>query len=285
MFDVAIIGGGPAGLSAAVTASVRNKKVAIFDSSNFSPHLRKAWIVHNYLGLANITGEELMNKFVEHAMSFKPEVIKSKVIGITEGDGFFTIGTAGDIYQAKTIILSVGTSHSETMNGERDFLGKGVSYCATCDGYFYKGKVVAAVSTIPSALEEVEYLAEICSEVKFLPLYKLTEVPKHSNITVISDKPTGITGTDRVTGLSTTGEYQPVQGVFIFRETDPIENLLPDLQLRGKSILVDEQMSTNIAGLFAAGDCTGQPYQISRATGQGLVAAIGAVSYLAKNFK
>ena len=68
MFDVAIIGGGPAGLSAAVTASVRNKKVAIFDSSNFSPHLRKAWMVHNYLGLADITGEELMNKFVEHAM-------------------------------------------------------------------------------------------------------------------------------------------------------------------------------------------------------------------------
>ncbi|MDD4320424.1 MAG: FAD-dependent oxidoreductase [Acidaminococcaceae bacterium] len=285
MFDVAIIGGGPAGLSAAVTASVRNKKVAIFDSSDFSPHLRKASKVYNYLGLPDISGEELMNKFVAHAMSFTPEVIKNKVIGITQGEESFTIGTAGDIYEAKTIILAMGVSHSDTMNGERDFLGKGVSYCATCDGYFYKGKVVAAVSTVPSALEEVEYLAELCSEVKFLPLYKLTQVPKHSNITVVSDKPTGITGTERVTGLSTTGEYLPVQGVFIFRETDPIENLLPDLQLRGKSILVDEQMSTNVDGIFAAGDCTGQPYQISRATGQGLTAAWSAVSYLAKKAK
>ena len=285
MFDIAIIGGGPAGLSAAVTASVRNKKVAIFDSSDFSPSLRKAAKVPNYLGLPDISGEELMNKFVAHAMSFSPEVIKSKVIGITQGEENFTIGTAGDIYEARSIILAMGVSHSNTMNGERAFLGKGVSYCATCDGYFYKGKVIAAVATVPSALEEVEYLAELCSEVKFLPLYKLEKVPKHSNITVISDKPTGITGTSRVTGLSTTGEYLPVQGVFIFRETDPIENLLPDLQLRGKSIMVDEQMGTNIEGIFAAGDCTGQQNQISRATGQGLIAAWSAVSYLAKKDK
>ena len=282
MYDIAIIGGGPAGLSASVTAGVRNKKTIIFEPNGFSPKLKKALTIHNYLGLPDMSGEALMEKFISHAKSFNPEIVSSKVIGISEQEGSFGIATAGEVYQAKSIILAVGISHSETLPGEKAFLGKGVSYCATCDGFFYKGKKVAVISTVPSAINEVEFLAELCEEVFFLPQYDLKVMPKHSNISIVTDKPVEVMGTDNVTGLTTSGDYLGVQGVFIFRESDPIENLLPGLQLRGKSILVDEQMATNIEGIFAAGDCTGQPWQISRATGQGLVAALSAVGYLGK---
>ncbi|MEG0797253.1 MAG: NAD(P)/FAD-dependent oxidoreductase [Acidaminococcaceae bacterium] len=281
-FDIAIIGGGPAGLSAAVTGAVRNKKIIIFDIHGFSPRLRKAHLVSNYLGFPEISGEELMNKFVEHALSFEPTVIKEKVMAVTEQDGSFSIATPKGFYEAKTIILAVGVSSSDVLSGEKEFLGRGVSYCATCDGYFYKGKKIAAIATVPEALEEIEFLAELCEEVIFLPRYELKTLPRHKNIKVVVEKPIEITGTDKVTGLRTTEAYYGVQGVFIFRESDPIDNLFPSLQLRGKSIYVDDQLTTNIEGIFAAGDCTGQPWQISRATGQGLRAALSAVSYLGK---
>ena len=279
-FDIAIIGGGPAGLSAAVTASIRNKKVIIFDVNGFSPRLRKAHLVSNYLGLPNISGQELMDKFLEHAKSFEPTVVKEKVIYASRDDKGFTIGTANGFYNAKSIILAVGASSSEIIPGEKEFIGRGVSYCATCDGHFFKGKTIAAIVTLPSALEEVDFLAEICEKVVLIPRFKLEETLKHSNIEVVSAEVDEITGTDRVTGVRTKREYYPVHGVFIFRESDPIDSLFPELLLHGKSIAVGEGMETSADGIFAAGDCTGQPWQISRATGQGLVAALSAVRYL-----
>ncbi|MGE4589435.1 MAG: NAD(P)/FAD-dependent oxidoreductase [Acidaminococcaceae bacterium] len=280
IFDIAIIGGGPAGLSAAVTASIRNKKVIIFDVNGFSPRLRKAHLVSNYLGLPNISGQELMDKFLEHAKSFEPTVVKEKVIYASRDDKGFTIGTANGFYNAKSIILAVGASSSEIIPGEKEFIGRGVSYCATCDGHFFKGKTIAAIVTLPSALEEVDFLAEICEKVVLIPRFKLEETLKHSNIEVVSAEVDEITGTDRVTGVRTKREYYPVHGVFIFRESDPIDSLFPELLLHGKSIAVGEGMETSADGIFAAGDCTGQPWQISRATGQGLVAALSAVRYL-----
>ncbi|MGL5206344.1 MAG: NAD(P)/FAD-dependent oxidoreductase [Acidaminococcaceae bacterium] len=282
IFDIAIIGGGPAGLSAAVTASIRNKKVIIFDFNGFSPRLRRAHMVSNYLGLPNISGQEMMEKFVEHAMSFDPKIVKEKVIYASQDEQTFTLGTANGFYNAKSIILSIGASSSEIIPGEKEFLGRGVSYCATCDGHFFKGKKVAAVVTLPSALEEVEFLAEICESVILMPHFKIEGALKHSNIVVIPEEADEITGTDRVTGVRTKHEYYPVHGVFIFRESDPIDSLFPELRLHGKTIATGEEMETNIEGIFAAGDCTGQPWQISRASGQGLVAALSAVKYLAK---
>ena len=103
IFDVAIIGGGPAGLSAAVTASIRNKKVIIFDVNGFSPRLRKAHMVSNYLGLPDIPGEELMAKFLDHAMSFNPVIVKEKVMYASQDEKIFTLGTANGFYNAKSI--------------------------------------------------------------------------------------------------------------------------------------------------------------------------------------
>ncbi len=282
IYDIAIIGGGPAGLSAAVTASVRNKKVIIFDVNDFSPRLRKAHLVNNYLGLPNISGQELMDKFVEHALSFQPTVVKEKVIYASEGEKVFTLGTPNGFYTVKSIILAIGASSSEIITGEKEFIGKGVSYCATCDGHFFKGKNIAAIVTVPGALDEVDFLAEICEKVILMPRFKLEAEPKQANVEVVTAEPNEIAGTDRVTGVRTKHEYYPVQGVFIFRDSDPIDALFPELQLHGKSIAVGEEMETSMDGIFAAGDCTGQPWQISRATGQGIVAALSAVKYLAQ---
>lgn len=282
IYDIAIIGGGPAGLSAAVTASVRNKKVIIFDVNDFSPRLRKAHLVNNYLGLPNISGQELMDKFVEHALSFQPTVVKEKVIYASEGEKVFTLGTPNGFYTVKSIILAIGASSSEIITGEKEFIGKGVSYCATCDGHFFKGKNIAAIVTVPGALDEVDFLAEICEKVILMPRFKLEAEPKQANVEVVTAEPDEIAGTDRVTGVRTKHEYYPVQGVFIFRDSDPIDALFPELQLHGKSIAVGEEMETSMDGIFAAGDCTGQPWQISRATGQGIVAALSAVKYLAQ---
>ena len=137
-YDVAIIGGGPAGLSAAVTASIRNKKVIIFDANGFSPRLRKAHMVSNYLGLPNISGQDLMDKFLEHAKSFEPTIVREKVMYASQDDKTFTLGTANGFYNTRSIILAVGASSSEIIPGEKEFIGRGVSYCATCDGHFFK---------------------------------------------------------------------------------------------------------------------------------------------------
>ena len=282
IYDIAIIGGGPAGLSAAVTASIRNKKVIIFDVNDFSPRLRKAHLVNNYLGLPNVNGQELMDKFVEHALSFQPKVVREKVIYASEGEKVFTLGTPNGFYNVKSVILAIGASSSEIIPGEKEFIGKGVSYCATCDGHFFKGKNIAAIVTVPGALDEVDFLAEICEKVILMPRFKLEAEPKQANVEVVTAEPNEIAGTDRVTGVRTKHEYYPVQGVFIFRDSDPIDALFPELQLHGKSIAVGEEMETSMDGIFAAGDCTGQPWQISRATGQGIVAALSAVKYLAQ---
>ena len=280
IFDIAIIGGGPSGLSAAITAGIRNKKVILFDANGFSPRLRKAHLVNNYLGMPNISGKELMDKFVEHALSFNPTIFEQKVLAASVGDKAFTLGTSEEFFTARSIILAVGVSSSEIIPGEKEFIGRGVSYCATCDGNFFKGKNIAVVLTVPEAMEEVEFLAELCEGVLLLPRFKMETAPKHDNIQIVTAEPLEITGTDKVTGVRTKDNYFAVQGVFIFRESDPIDSLFPELRLHGKSIMVGEELETNIEGIFAAGDCTGQPWQISRATGQGIVAALNAVKYL-----
>ncbi|MPN00038.1 hypothetical protein SDC9_147232 [bioreactor metagenome] len=113
-----------------------------------------------------------------------------------------------------------------------------------------------------------------------MPRFKLEGPLKHSNIEIASAEIDEIAGTDRVTGVRTKHEYYPVHGVFIFRDSDPIDSLFPELQLHGKAIAVGEEMETSVEGIFGAGDCTGQPWQISRATGQGIIAALSAVKYL-----
>jgi thioredoxin reductase (NADPH) len=281
-YDIGVIGGGPAGISAALTAASKGRKVVLFEAHGFSPRLRSVAKVTDYLGIPDISGSELMDAFVKHLRQSEVDVVEAKIISLREVGEGFVLGTPQGEYSADAVVLATGISRSTLIPGEKEFLGRGVSYCALVDAAKYKGKRVAAVATVPDAMEEIEYLAEQCEQVFFFPRYQGFVPPKKKNINVILDTPTEITGTDKVTGIRAGDDFYSVQAAFVFRASDPLNSFLPGLQIRGRSIYVDDQAQTNIEGVFAGGDCTGQPWQVNRAAGQGQKAALSAIRYLAR---
>lgn len=281
VYDIAIVGGGPAGLSAALTGRIRNKEVALFERSEFSTKLQKAHLVDNYLGMPQITGQGMMQQFAAHCLAHNPVLIKEKVISIFPTGETFTLITPGNMYQARAVILATGVVATALFRGEREFLGRGVSYCATCDGMFYRDKDVAVISYTKEGEHEAEYLGELCRTVYYLPQYRGELPPMRANVMIVTDrKPQAITGDSQVERLVTDKEDLPVHGVFILRQSDPVENILAGLEMDGDVIKVNRDLSTNIPGVFAAGDCTGKPWQIAKATGEGLVAVLSAINYL-----
>lgn len=281
-YDIAVIGGGPAGVSAAITASSKGRKVILFEAHGFSPRLRSVGMITDYMGIPDLTGTKLMDTFVEHLRKTDVEVIEQKIISLREIDEGFVLGTPHGKYTADAVVLATGISRSDLFPGEKEFLGRGVSYCAIVDAEKFHGQRVAAIATVPDAVKEIEILAEKCEHVYFFPLFKGFAPLKNKNITVILERPEEITGTDKVTGLRAGNEFYGIQGAFVFRASDPLNSFLPGLQIRGRSIYVDDQAETNIEGVFAGGDCTGQPWQVNRAAGQGQKAALSAIRYLSR---
>ena len=266
-FDIAVIGGGPAGIAAAITAQSKGRKVVLFEAHGFSPRLRSVTEITDYLGLRPMSGTELMDHFVAHLSRTDVFVVEEKVVSLKEVGNGFTIGTPSGNFDADAVVLCTGVSRSNLLIGEKEFMGRGVSYCAKVDGVNYKGKRVAAIATTDDAMDEIEILADYCEHVYLFPRYSGFRPPKRKNITIVIEPPVEITGTDRVTGLRTDTDFFGVQAVFMFRATDPLNSFLPQLQIRGRSVYVDDQAQTNIEGVFAGGDCTGQPWQVNRAAG------------------
>jgi thioredoxin reductase (NADPH) len=229
-----------------------------------------------------MSGTELMDHFVAHLSRTDVFVVEEKVVSLKEAGNGFVIGTPSGNFNADAVVLCTGVSRSNLLVGEKEFMGRGVSYCAKVDGVNYKGKRVAAIATTDDAMDEIELLADYCEHVYLFPRYSGFRPPKRKNITIVIEPPTEITGTDRVTGLHTDTDFFGVQAVFMFRATDPLNSFLPELQIRGRSVYVDDQAQTNVEGVFAGGDCTGQPWQVNRAAGQGQKAALSAIRYLAK---
>lgn len=285
-FDIAVVGGGPAGLSAALTGRIRNKSIALFEHMGFSPKLQKAHIVDNYPGLPQVTGKGLIQQLSAHCLAHDPTLIQEKVLNIfPAGDGFTLLTPAGT-YEAGAVVVATGVIATALFAGERDFLGRGVSYCATCDGMFYRDKDVAVISYTPEGEQEANFLSEICRSVYYLPQYKEEGLQLRGNIQVLQQtRPQTIKGDGQVDTLVTDKENLKVHGVFILRQSDPVENILPGLELDGEVIKVNRDMSTSIPGVFAAGDCTGKPWQIAKSTGEGLVAVLSAIGYLDKKEK
>ena len=279
VFDIAVVGAGPAGLSAALTARVRNKSVALFEHLDFSPKLQKAHSINNYPGLPATPGKEIIKQFADHCLAAGPTLIKEKVTSIFSGDTF-TLLTPQDTYEARAVVLSIGVVSSALIAGEKDLVGKGVCYCATCDGMLYRDKPVAVIAYTPEGEHEANFLGEICPVVYFLPQYKTDFQPSQPTVKVISAKVQSIVGSDEVTGLQTDAGELKVDGIFVLRQSDPAENLLPELEMDGPFVKVNREQATNIPGLYAAGDCTGKPWQIARATGEGLTAVLNAISYI-----
>ena len=279
VFDIAVVGAGPAGLSAALTARVRNKSVALFEHLDFSPKLQKAHSINNYPGLPATPGKEIIKQFADHCLAAGPTLIKEKVTSIFSGDTF-TLLTPQDTYEARAVVLSIGVVSSALIAGEKDLVGKGVCYCATCDGMLYRDKPVAVIAYTPEGEHEANFLGEICPVVYFLPQYKTDFQPSQPTVKVVLAKVQSILGSDEVTGLQTDAGELKVDGIFVLRQSDPAENLLPELEMDGPFVKVNREQATNIPGLYAAGDCTGKPWQIARATGEGLTAVLNAISYI-----
>ncbi len=282
MLDIAIIGSGPAGLSAAINGVIRNKTVKVFGNDPTTSYIYKAEKVDNYLGMVGVSGKDMIEQFITHAKEIGVEFHTGKVIEIFPMGDSYTLNVENTFIEAKTIILANGITKERVLPGENEFLGRGVSYCATCDGPLYRGKTTVLVGDSEMAEEEVNYLAEVCEKVYYVPLYKNLE-HIDSKVQIVIDKPVAINGDSVVTNLQLKENDLNVDGVFIIKQNIPTTQLLKDIELEDKAIKVNQFMETNLPGVYAAGDCTGRPYQVAKAVGQGTTAALQAVSYLHKH--
>lgn len=280
MYDIGIIGSGPAALSAAVNARQRNKSVCVFGRSLDSSLLFAAEKVDNYLGMPDLSGEEMLNQFYSHAVKRGVEFKESRISQIMSMGDHFVINADNEFFEAKTLILAIGLNKSKGIAGEMEYLGKGVSYCATCDGMLYRNKRVVVVGENEEGEAEANFLADVCEKVIYLPLYQPVLNLKET-VEVLSGKPKAVIGEGiRVTGIEVEGETVECDGIFFAKNSTPPESLLFGLHTDGKNIIVDRSMATNLPGVFAAGDCTGAPFQIAKAVGEGLVAALSAAAYI-----
>lgn len=278
--DIAIIGTGPAGVSAAITAQLRGKSLLLLGSRELSEKIGKAHKIQNYPGLPAVTGEELRAALQRHLDAMGIAITEARVNAVYAMGDYFAVQTAEQMYEAAAVILATGVVQGKPLPGEEEFLGRGVSYCATCDAPLYRGKAVAVVGTSPAAEPEAAYLAEVAASVLYLPLYEGTPTLPDT-VRIVREKPAAVTGEATVTALHTkAGEY-PVDGVFLLRDAMAPTQLVPGLEGTGGHVAVNAKMQTNLPGCFACGDAVGLPYQYVKAAGEGNVAALSAVEYLA----
>ena len=283
IFDTAVIGTGPAGLSAALNLKIHNKSFLWIGSKNLSDKVAKAEQITNYPGFLNASGDELNAAFQNQIQGMDLTVTEGMVNAIYPMGDHFALAIGADFAEAKTLILATGVAPANVLPGETDLLGRGISYCATCDGMLYKGKAIAVICGNPRFEHEVQYLAELAEKVWYYMPYK--EGPVFGgNTEKLSGRITGLMSEGgRLSGVKLAdGTELAVNGLFILRDAISLGTLLPGLETEGAHIRVDRTMATNVPGVFAAGDCTGRPYQYTKAVGEGNVAAHSVIEYLAK---
>ena len=194
-------------------------------------------------------------------------------------DKIGVITQEGGYFEGKTVILACGVETVKTIEGETEFAGKGVSYCATCDGFLYKDKTIFVLCASPRLEHEIQHLSGFADTVYLFNAYKGGEaLPK--NVTLLKKMPRKIVGDKRVTGVQFDDETINVDGVFILKESSAISTLHAEIEMQDNHVVVDRNMQTNVQGIFAAGDCTGRPYQYAKAVGEGNVAAHAVTQYL-----
>lgn len=283
IYDSVIIGTGPAGLSAALTLKLRGKNIIWIGSRNMSDKVCKAECISNYPGFINISGAELNETFRSQTEAMDIEIAEKMVNSIMPFSDHYAVMAGSEFYESRTVILATGTANTATLPGETDYVGRGVSYCATCDGNLYRGKTVAVICNNVRFEHEVKYLSEIAGNVYYFPLYKNVSVSA-DNIKIQTEKAVEIVGDGkRVSGVRLRdGSTADVNGVFCLRDSVALSALMPQLGTEDGHISVDRSMSTNIKGVFAAGDCTGRPYQYAKAVGEGNVAAHSVLEFLSQ---
>ena len=271
MYDIAIVGAGPAGYSAAINARKRGKSVVVIGQN--TGWLSRAERIDNYPGMPGVSGREMLGVMRSQAQKMGAECRPGVVHQILPMGESFALSLGADFIEAKKVILCTGAKQPRLLPGEEKLLGRGVSYCGTCDGMLYRGKSVAVIAQGPEAVHEANFLAALCASVTF---FGAPDEALDSSVIVRSEKAEAILGDTRAQGLRAGGEDIPFDGVFIFREAMALSSLIPGLEMDGAFIRVDRQMRTNIDGVYAAGDCTGLPLQAAKAAGEGCIAALAA---------
>lgn len=279
--DIAIIGAGPAGISAAINAKIRNKSFILFGTDSVSHKVQVSKEINNYIGIPAVTGVDLNNMFTEHLNRMNIEITNETITGIYNMGKYYMLLADRKEFEATCVIIATGAETVKPITNERELLGKGVSYCATCDGNLYKGKKIAVFCDVPTLEDEVEYLAELADTVYYYSSFKSDY--ERENVVKLESKITAINGENRVSSVTLKdGQEIEVAGIFFLKQAVAADVLLRGLETDNGRIIVDREMKTNIKGCFAAGDCVGTPYQIAKAVGEGNIALHSAVAYLSK---
>ncbi|MFR5101393.1 MAG: NAD(P)/FAD-dependent oxidoreductase [Christensenellaceae bacterium] len=273
MLDCIIVGSGIAGISAALTLKANGKNFMLLGSPDLSVKISRAECIRNYPGLSSVTGREFARALKKQLAEAEISVTDERVSGVYAMGGKFAVLTqSGVSFESKTVILATGVESVKRLEGEEEFLGRGVSYCATCDGFLYKGKTIGVLSTSKRFEHEVEYLAKLAGKVYLMPMYK--DVGDFSeNVEKIIKMPLAVKGEKKVNRLVFKDGELPVDGVFLLKESISPAVLVGGLEMSEGHVAVARDMSTNLKGCFAAGDCTGRPYQYAKAAGEGNIAA------------
>ena len=302
MYDIIVVGAGPAGLTAAIYARRADKSVLVLERGTFGGQITYSPRIENYPGFNEISGNELAEKLMEQAMNLGAEIEMTEVTGVDNSGTFFTVRSEDGDYMAKSVIIATGSKHRQLeLDREEEFIGNGISFCAVCDGAVYAGKTVAVIGGGNSALVEAVMLSDIASKLYIIQnLDFLTGEEKLQSILRGKKNVEIICGTvvdsylggDELNGLIlkdvNTGDKTrlDLDGVFIaigqIPENEIFKNLV-DLTDRGY-VDADERCLTKTKGLFVAGDCRNKFIrQISTAASDGAIAALAACRYIDDN--
>ena len=242
MYDCIIIGTGPAGLSAALNLKTYKKSFVWFGSKNLSDKVQKAEKITNYPGFPELTGQELFSHFTDHIQSAGLDITEKTVTNVMSVGTYYMVLADNEVYEAKTLILAMGVMTAKLLKGEDELLGRGVSYCATCDGMFYKDKEIAVLCNDPKYEHEVEYLADLAAKVTYFPMFSDSQIKKE-NVTISKDFPLEIKGSDRVTGLVLkSGKVLELDGIFCLRNAIAPSKLVSGLEIENGHIAPRKQI-------------------------------------------
>ena len=299
MYDIVVIGGGPAGLTAAIYARRANKNVLVLEAQAFGGQIISTLKIDNYPGLYNVSGTDFANNLEEQAKALGATLKYEKAIEINTKE--MEVVTVKNIYKTKAIILALGVKPRKLdLPNEEELIGKGISYCATCDGNFFKNKVVAVNGGGNAALEDALYLTDIAKKVYLIHRRDsfraedktISMLKKKDNITfVLNSNITSINGKDHLESVEVTdneGNKNVIEVDGLFEAIGQIpenSNIIDELELdQFGYIVTDENMHTNLPHIYAAGDIRQKTLrQLTTATADGSIAATEAIKDIANN--
>lgn len=270
-YDVLIIGGGPAGCSAALTLRLRGKTVLLAASDPGA--LSKARRVDNYPGLPQAAGSDLVSAMRKQALDAGAEIREAPVQRVLPMGKEFSAMIGNEIVSCRGVLLAVGAPRNALLPGESELVGQGVSYCATCDGMFYRGKEAAVIGAFPEAAEEANFLASLAKVTYFIESPHDT-AQLSGDIALIPEKPVSLARQGEKILLKTERGEHLFDGVFILRPVMALSQLIPEVENENGRVRIDPQGRTNVPRVCAAGDVAGPPYQAAKAAGEGNIAAL-----------